>query len=97
MGVVQFPGRNIVCFCEDVTLEEIIEVVDSGITDLQLIKRILGVGTGPCQGKQCMARIAKIVIERANVDPSRMKPPTFRPPARPVPLGVLAHGVLTEE
>lgn len=91
------PSKNIVCFCEDVTLEEILEVVNEGITDLQLIKRILGVGTGPCQGKQCIYRIVRIVSRKAEVKPSKIKMPTFRPPAKPVPLGVLARGVLEEK
>lgn len=90
------PSRNIVCFCEDVTYEEVLELVRGGITDLQLIKRILGVGTGPCQGKQCLLRLARIVMREGKVQRSKINLPTFRPPARPVPLGVLAHGELEE-
>ena len=90
-------GKVVVCFCEDVTLEEVRRAVKEGYRDLEHLKRLLGIGTGPCQGKQCLVTVAKILAEEAGFDPSEIRLPTFRPPARPVPLGVLAHAELEEE
>lgn len=96
--MVKFSGKNILCFCEDVTVEEFLEAVEKyGIKDLQLLKRLLGIGTGPCQGKQCIVRAALLLALKKGIKPSNVRLTTFRPPSRPIPLGVLIHGELGEE
>ncbi len=90
-------GKVIVCFCEDVTLDEIRKAIKEGYRDLEHLKRLLGIGTGPCQGKQCLITVARILAEDTGISVSEIRLPTFRPPARPVPLGVLAGAGLEEE
>jgi BFD-like [2Fe-2S] binding domain. len=41
------------CLCEDVTYEDIMEVVRKGYVDVEAIKRTTGLATGMCQGKAC--------------------------------------------
>ncbi len=44
-------GKRIVCRCNDVTAEEIEALIDSGVTDIEEIKRLLRVGMGgPARG-----------------------------------------------
>jgi bacterioferritin-associated ferredoxin len=43
----------IICRCEDVSLQDIHDVLDEGYTTFEDIKRILRVGMGPCQGNTC--------------------------------------------
>ncbi|HRX25854.1 MAG TPA: (2Fe-2S)-binding protein [Aminivibrio sp.] len=80
----------IVCRCEEVTMGEIREWIAKGYDTFDELKRLLRVGMGPCQGRGCreiiMREIAKATGRRmADVDPG-----IFRPPVKPVKLGVLA-------
>ena len=77
---------KIVCRCNDVTEDEIIRVIEEGHTDIEEIKRILMVGTGPCQGNTCMIHLARIVAKYSG----EVKITTVRPPESPVELGVFA-------
>ncbi|MGD9605307.1 MAG: (2Fe-2S)-binding protein [Bacilli bacterium] len=43
----------IICRCEDVTLEDLEQVLAMGYTNVEEIKRLLRVGMGPCQGNTC--------------------------------------------
>lgn len=81
--------RSFVCRCEDVTRAEVDGALELGLRTIEEIKRYTGVGTGPCQGKECMATLAQLMIERG-VDPSTLEPFTARPPAEPVTFGALA-------
>ena len=46
--------KCIVCPCEDVTLADVEQAISLGYLDIDEVKRFTGLGTGPCQGKQCM-------------------------------------------
>ena len=82
-------GRILACACEDVDLAEIRRAVEDGHRDLESVKRATGLGTGPCQGKSCLALAAR-ELQRLGVDPGALSPFTARPPREPVPLGTLA-------
>lgn len=82
-------ARQLVCMCEDVTDAEILRAFDAGFQDMESVKRFTGVGTGSCQGRQCLARVARLLHGRG-VAPEKLAPTTTRPPLWPVPLGVLA-------
>ena len=43
----------IICRCEDVTLDDLHNLLEEGYTSFEEIKRILRVGMGPCQGNTC--------------------------------------------
>jgi sarcosine oxidase subunit beta len=82
-------AKAFVCTCDDVTVEEVRRAFEAGHRDLESVKRFTGFGTGPCQGKSCLALVARELL-RLGASPSEVMPFTVRPPIRPTPLGVLA-------
>lgn len=82
--------RSFVCRCEDVTLTEIEHGLAAGLTTLEELKRYTGFGTGPCQGKECMATVASALIRLGLATPAGLVPFTSRPPIEPVSFGALA-------
>ena len=49
----------IICRCEDVTLEDLHQAFEQGITTFEDLKRILRVGMGPCQGNTCQLLVQR--------------------------------------
>lgn len=82
-------GKTIVCRCEDVTMEEIEEIIEEGYTELGDIKRLLRCGMGACQGRTCMKLIAQILSRKTGKKISEIHFPRVRAPTRPIPLGIL--------
>lgn len=82
--------RTFVCRCEDVTLTELEHAFAAGLTTIEEIKRYTGFGTGPCQGKECMAAVARELVRRGLAEPDTLAPFTARPPTEPVSFGALA-------
>lgn len=79
------------CRCEDVTLADLEHCVSRGYRDIEEVKRYTGFGTGPCQGKECLAGIA-IQLAALTEQPAGAIPPfTSRPPLAPTPLRLLAR------
>ena len=79
-------AKIVVCRCEDVTLADVIHAVERGYSDLEEVKRYTGFGTGPCQGKECLAMVAAALAELTGVAPATIRPFTSRPPLQPTPL-----------
>lgn len=94
-------GKVIVCRCEDVTLADVQEAIDKGYLDIEELKRYTGLGTGPCQGRECLVPASTLLREARLRDPDRARrqpeaprsehPFTVRPPISPVALGLLAR------
>ncbi|MDI6917104.1 MAG: (2Fe-2S)-binding protein [Thermoplasmatales archaeon] len=82
--------ETIVCRCEDITYQEVVDTVDEGYTTLDEIKRKLRCGMGPCQGRTCMRLIARIIKEKTGRHLDEILMPASRPPEKPVPLGIFA-------
>lgn len=80
---------TVVCRCEEITEDEIRQVIHRGYTSLEEIKRILRCGMGHCQGRSCLVPIARILSQETGVPASQMKFPRPRPPLKPLPLGLL--------
>lgn len=83
------PPKTIVCRCEDVTVAEVEEAIEHGLRDVESIKRYLSIGTGPCQGKMCLAAVAKILVDNG-VPAQQVKPMVSRTPLAWTPLGAFA-------
>ncbi|UJR83075.1 (2Fe-2S)-binding protein [Sandaracinus amylolyticus] len=81
--------KILACRCEDVTTHEIEEAVRAGHRDLESLKRYTGFGTGWCQGKQCVALCARLLVELGGDPPDA--PITPRPPFHPVSIARLAR------
>ena len=94
-------GKAIVCRCEDVTLPDVHEAIEKGYLDIEELKRYTGLGTGPCQGRECLVPACQLLQAARLLDPGRPlrqpeaprtdHPFTVRPPIYPVSLGSLAR------
>lgn len=84
-------GKIVVCRCEDVTLKDVDHSIAEGYADIEEVKRYTGFGTGPCQGKECLAVVAALIAERTGADPATIPPFTSRPPVAPMPLAYLVR------
>jgi sarcosine oxidase subunit beta len=82
-------AKTFLCACEDVTVEDVRRAFELGYRDLESVKRYTGLGTGPCQGKTCLA-IATRELLRLGATPGEVAPFTVRPPLHPTPIGALA-------
>lgn len=77
---------KIICRCEDVTEEEIIEKIHEDYHSMDDLKRIIRVTMGLCQGKGCRKHIAKILARELGIPIEQIVQPTYRPPTKPVPI-----------
>ena len=89
--------KAFVCLCEDVTVDELRKVVQMGYRDIEEIKRITGIGTGPCQGKQCLHALRWLLSEETGIPIDQIPLTTQRPPIVPIRFGQWASGDGAEE
>ncbi len=82
-------AKTFLCLCEDVTTEDVRGAFERGYRDLESVKRYTGIGTGPCQGKTCLANAARELLQLGAM-PGEVVPFTVRPPLQPTPLGAFA-------
>jgi NAD(P)H-nitrite reductase large subunit len=80
----------IICRCEDITRERILECIADGCKTLDEIKCVTRAGMGPCQGRACRNLIAAELSHTHGIPMEDVVMTTFRPPAVPVGLGILA-------
>ncbi|MGI6053416.1 MAG: (2Fe-2S)-binding protein [Clostridium sp.] len=85
---------TILCRCEDLTRERILECIESGCRTIDEIKRITRAGMGPCQGRTCRMLIAQELAAYYHIPMEEVLMPTFRPPTKPISMGVLADACL---
>lgn len=79
--------RALVCRCEDVTQKDIEAAFSLGHRDVEEVKRYTGFGTGPCEGKECLALVSRLL---AQLGQNTLRPFTARSPVAPVSLRALA-------
>lgn len=87
-------NNTILCRCEDLTRERILACIKSGCTTIDEIKRITRAGMGPCQGRTCRMLIAQELSDYYHVPLEEVLMPTFRPPTKPISMGILADAWL---
>ena len=80
----------IICRCEEITLNEIIEALRQGATDVDSVKRMTRAGMGLCQGKTCGRLVSRIIASRLELSPGEIRQGTARVPVRPVPASIIA-------
>ncbi len=83
-------SKTFLCRCEDITVEECRKAIAEGYDAFEDLKRYLGLGTGPCQGKVCVQAARRLVAEARGIPVDEVDVMTFRPPVRPVPFATLA-------
>jgi len=81
----------IICRCEEVTREEISEVIRQGAQTADEVKRLTRAGMGLCQGKSCRRLINRIIAEETGKDIAEISSSSYRPPVRPIQLGFLGR------
>jgi len=94
MGSDYKDESAVICRCEEVTREEILEAIAAGADTLDAIKRRTRAGMGFCQGKTCKKLIARILAECTGEPPASFLPGSVRLPVTPISLGLIAD---TEE
>lgn len=72
----------LLCPCFDVSGREVDELLEQGIDDLEVIKRLTSCGMGPCQGQPCWDSLRAYVAGRLGVPVLQLARPTLRPPRR---------------
>ncbi|MHB8634434.1 MAG: (2Fe-2S)-binding protein [Thermoplasmatota archaeon] len=82
--------KTFLCRCEDLTVEDCQKAVGEGYECFEDLKRYLGVGTGPCQGKSCVQAAMHLLAEARQIPVDEIDIMTFRPPVRPIAFATLA-------
>ncbi len=83
-------SNTILCRCEDLTRERILECIHQGYCTIDEIKRVTRAGMGPCQGRTCRMLIAQELSNYYHIPMEEVMMSSFRPPIKPIPMGVLA-------
>ncbi len=83
-------AKTFLCRCEDITQDACLEAISEGYTAFEDLKRYLGVGTGPCQGKSCVQAAIHLIAAAQGISPDEVDVMTFRPPVRPISFQTLA-------
>ncbi len=82
--------RAIVCRCLDITVEDVEKAIEMGYTDFESLRRYLGIGFGPCQGRHCYPIVLRILAEKTGRKLEDLPAPRMRPPIIPIPAYILA-------
>ncbi|TYP53321.1 (2Fe-2S)-binding protein [Thermosediminibacter litoriperuensis] len=90
-------SKTVICRCEDVTLEEIEELMEKGYTSMDEIKRITRCGMGQCQGRTCRTLLLAELAKAVKTHPAEIKITTFRPPAKNIKMSVILGGIDNEQ
>lgn len=79
-------GRHpvLLCPCFDVSAQEVRLLLDQGITDLEVIKRLTSCGMGPCQGTPCWNLLQAFVASELQLPNQAVAKPSLRPPRRAI-------------
>ncbi len=78
----------IVCRCQEVTRQEIIDAIHDGASTVDGVKRRTRAGMGLCQGKTCERLIQRIIAEETGKNPADILPQHKRMPVRPITVGM---------
>lgn len=85
--------REIVCRCEEVTREEILEAMRLGDASLDAVKKRTRAGMGFCQGRTCKRLIARMLSVYYDMPLDHFLPGSIRLPVLPLTLGEIANTV----
>jgi thioredoxin reductase len=92
----QPAGDTIVCRCEEVTAQQIVDTVALGCSGPNQMKSFLRSGMGPCQGRLCGLTVTELIAKARGVSPQDVGYYRLRPPVKPITLAELAHLPKTE-
>lgn len=81
----------IICRCEDVSLQQIHDLLDQGHTNFEDMKRLLRVGMGPCQANTCGHLIQREIAKYLGQSVEDIPIQKVRPLVMGVPLKKIAE------
>lgn len=90
-------GDTVVCRCEEVTAQEILDSVKIGATGPNQLKAYRRTGMGPCQGRLCGLTVTELLAEARGKTPQEIGYYRLRAPVKPITLSELASLPKTEE
>lgn len=79
-----------ICRCHDITEQNVIDAIHAGFDELELLRRYLHLGMGPCQGRVCIAMVQRILQQQTGKTVDEIGFPTVRPPISNMPAKLLA-------
>ena len=88
--------KKMVCYCQDLTEDDLIRAIEEGYDHIETLKRFTGAFMGPCQGKMCAVNVLKLFADKTGRCIEELRVPTMRPPLEPIPLGWLATEISRE-
>jgi NADPH-dependent 2,4-dienoyl-CoA reductase/sulfur reductase-like enzyme len=89
-------GDTIVCRCEEVTAQDILDSVAIGATGPNQLKAYRRSGMGPCQGRLCGLTVTELMAEARAKTPQEIGYYRLRAPVKPIMLSELASLPKTE-
>jgi NADPH-dependent 2,4-dienoyl-CoA reductase/sulfur reductase-like enzyme len=89
-------GDTIVCRCEEITAQEILDSVAIGATGPNQLKAYRRTGMGPCQGRLCGLTVTELMAEARGKTPQEIGYYRLRAPVKPITLSELASLPKTE-
>jgi NADPH-dependent 2,4-dienoyl-CoA reductase/sulfur reductase-like enzyme len=89
-------GDTVVCRCEEVTAQQILDTVKLGCIGPNQMKSFLRCGMGPCQGRFCGLTVTELIAQARGVSPAEVGYYRLRFPVKPVALGEIAALPQTE-
>jgi bacterioferritin-associated ferredoxin len=92
----QPTGDTIVCRCEEITAQQIVDTVALGCSGPNQMKSFLRSGMGPCQGRLCGLTVTELIASARGVSAQEVGYYRLRPPVKPITLAELAHLPKTE-
>jgi NADPH-dependent 2,4-dienoyl-CoA reductase/sulfur reductase-like enzyme len=81
---------TLVCRCEEVTAEQVLEAVKGGAIGPNQLKAFLRCGMGPCQGRLCGLTVTELIARVRKVAPGEVGYYRLRPPVKPITVAELA-------
>ena len=89
-------ATTVVCRCEEVTMARLEEAA-AATGDANMAKSYTRAGMGLCQGRNCHRQVAAVLARHSGRLVGDVAPLTPRPPARPVPMKVLADDSVPDD
>ena len=83
-------GDTIVCRCEEITAQQILDAVATGCAGPNQLKSYLRCGMGPCQGRFCGLTVTELIARAQAMHPQDVGYYRLRFPVKPITLGELA-------
>jgi sarcosine oxidase subunit alpha len=87
---VDWGKRNFVCYCSDVTTQDLHDGIAEGFDQIETLKRYTTVTMGPCQGRMCQLPAIGVCAHETGRTMGATGTTTARPPNPSVTLGALA-------